>query len=216
MKSSPFKTRWPCELRQFPARDDHNLAEEAEEFLCGVGFPRFFQIDSDQIQFRDEWEFLHETSEFDKSLAAGYSENGDAGKWLIIADSMGDISNYPAYYCVNQKGEVHFAGVSIEHGILTQHIAMSLDDFTECMLGLLDWHRLTSGSLATGEAVMRLLRLLNQPCFFLTKTDERCGLCLSNPANSSHCYLMSTIFHVFSADSDGPDSFPGQIDISCG
>jgi len=215
MKSIPFKTRWPCELRKFPTRYNHGLTDDAKEFLCGVGFPRFFQIDSNRIEFRNKWEFLHETSEFDNSLAAGYFKNGHAGKWLIIADSMGNVSNYPGYYCVSQKGEIHYASVSSEHGILTQFIAMSLDDFTECMLGLLDWHRLSSGSLAKGEAVMRLLRVLNQPCFFLTKTAERCGLCLSNPANSSDSYL-STIFYLFSADSDGRDSFPKQIDISCG
>ena len=210
MSSETFRNRWPCELTRFPARADLKLAESAADLLCNVGLPRFFQADSCRIEFRNDWESLSQTALFPVD-----QRSDETAEWLIIADAIFDVGDDPSYYCINSEGQVNFVCISKEHGISKQRIALSLNDFAECMLGLLEWQQLTAGSLATGEAVMRLLRLVNQPCFFLTRSDERCGVCLSNPKNSCDTFL-STIYWMFSSESGGGDSFPSQIDISCG
>jgi len=196
--------RWPCELRRFTIDETHSLPPTTLAFLRDVGFPRCFQSYA-RIEFRDSLEFVS---------APEYQWSSGIPHWPTIAEVICDQGDEPAHLCLNPKGEVHFVCLTEDHGVLTELFALSVENMADCMLGILEWHKQTTGSLENGDAVMRLLRLVNRPSFFLGSDDTRCSICQSSPRNSAGHYV-NEIYTIFSAESNGEDYFPTQIDVSC-
>ena len=212
MTPQAFSNQWPCELNKFDLSSDLSLSDSTVLFLRDIGLPSFFEVESARLVFRGNLVPLHSVHALpDRPLA------DDMLRWLIMADIKFDVGDDPSYICLDPTGKVHFITTSSEHGNLTQVVALSIQDMANCMLGIFQWHQRTSGSLDTGESVIELLKLINRPCFSLNPNARTCTVCLSDLQNSASTFwLGNSIFHMFSTECNGADSFPENIDVKLG
>ena len=213
MTPHAYSELWPCDLSCFTPNPEFNVSASTSAFFRDYGWPRFFQTQYTRINFRPRLTLLG-----DECANSKIAVSPKFSRWLILADVEHDIGDAQAYICLDGNEKVqYFSVVPEEDDGLAQLVALSVWDMGNCMLAILEWNRSTSGSLKTGEAVMKFLRLINRTFFSLDTKEATCPLCQSAAHNSANTFwFWNIIGFMYDPACNGSESFPEEIDIAFG